>query len=66
MSDPTQAPDQLDGDLHSLSDDEYFEALAAMPAVRDADGSPVDVTGDVQDRRAEKAAAAAAGQEWTP
>lgn len=44
-----------EGDLHNLSDDDYFDALAQMPPVFDADGN--EVTGlfdDVQDMRAEK------------
>lgn len=45
-----------EGDLHNLSDDDYFDALAEMPPVYDADGN--EVTGlfdDVQDKRTEKA-----------
>jgi hypothetical protein len=66
MSDPSLGDDQLDGDLHSVTDDEYFAALAAMPVVRDADGKPVDVIGDVVDARQQKAEIEAAGGTWTP
>lgn len=46
-----------EGDLHNLSDDDYFDALAQMPPVYDADGNEVHgLFADVQDKRAEKAA----------
>lgn len=44
-----------EGDLHSLSDDDYFDAIAVMPKVLDADGN--EVTGifdDVVDAREQK------------
>lgn len=44
-----------EGDLHNLSDDEYFAALEQMPPVYDADGNEVtDLFDDVVDLRAEK------------
>jgi hypothetical protein len=44
-----------EGDLHNLTDDDYFDALAQMPPVYDADGNEVGgLFDDVQDKRAEK------------
>ena len=66
MSDATPVDDQLEGDLHSATDDEYFDALATAPVIRDADGNPVDIAIDVVDARPQKAAVQAAGGSWTP
>lgn len=56
-----------EGNLHDLSDDDYFEALAEMPKVFDADGNEVvGLFGDVQDRREEKRLAAERGEEFSP
>ena len=66
MSEPTPADDQLDGDLHSVTDDEYFDALATAPVIRDGDGNPVDIAADVVDARPQKAEVQAAGGSWTP
>lgn len=45
-----------EGDLHNLSDDDYFDAIAAMPPVYDADGNEVpSLFDDVVDKRAAKA-----------
>lgn len=44
-----------EGDLHNLSDDDYFDAIAEMPKVCDGDGN--EVTGifdDVVDMRGKK------------
>lgn len=44
-----------EGDLHNLTDDDYFAALAQMPPVYDADGNEVaGLFDDVQDKRDEK------------
>lgn len=68
MSLPTPATDQLDGDLHSVGDDEFFDHLdaARQIPVYDADGNEVDVFADVVDARQQKAAIEAAGGTWTP
>lgn len=60
--------DQLDGDLHSVTDDEFFENLevARRIPIYDADGNTVDVYGDVIDARQEKAKIEAAGGTWKP
>lgn len=64
----TPERDQLDGDLHSVTDDEFFENLevAKQIPIYDADGNEVDVFGDVVDARQQKAAIEAAGGIWTP
>lgn len=61
------ASDQLDGDLHSVTDDEFFDHLdtARQIPIYDADGHQVDVFADVVDARAQKAAIEAAGGTWT-
>lgn len=67
MPDPSLHQQTGEGLLHELTDDEFFDALPQMPTVYDADGN--EVTGlfdDVQDRRAEKRAAAERGEEWSP
>ena len=66
MADPRT--DQLDGDLHSVTDDEYFENLAAARQIPiyDAAGNEVDVFADVVDARQQKTAIEAAGGTWTP
>lgn len=59
--------DPREGNLHDLSDDDYFAAIQEMPPVFDADGD--EVTGlfdDVQDRREEKRLAAERGEESSP
>lgn len=45
-----------EGNLHDLSDDDYFDAIATMPPVYDADGHVVTgLFDDVIDARAQKA-----------
>lgn len=45
-----------EGNLHDLTDDAYFAALAEMPPVLDAEGNEVtDLFADVVDAREEKA-----------
>ncbi len=56
MTDPAHEPSDspeaaLAGDLGTVTDDEYFDALAVMPPVLEEDGRPVDVTSDVRDER---------------
>jgi hypothetical protein len=41
----------LDGDLHSVTDDEYFDALATMPPLLDEHGQVVDHLDGVVDER---------------
>jgi hypothetical protein len=50
---PSDSPEAaLEGDLATVTDDEYFEALAAMPVMTDADtGVPVDAAEGVRDER---------------
>ncbi len=50
---PSDSPEAaLEADLHSLGDDEYFDALEAMPPLRDADsGDVVDHREGVRDER---------------
>lgn len=68
MTEPEPLPDQLEGDLHSVTDDEYFEHLdqAKQIPIYDADGNEVDVFADVVDARQQKADADAEGRTWAP
>lgn len=57
----------FEGNLSQVTDDEYFDAVAAMPAVYDADGNElVDLHADVVDARPAKAQVEAAGGTWKP
>ncbi len=67
MTRPTPPGEPAEGNLHDLTDDDYFDALAQMPPVYDADGNEVSgLFDDVQDRRAEKRAAVERGEKWSP
>lgn len=67
MPDPKRHAETGEGLLHELTDDEYFAAFSQMPPVYDADGNEVSgLFDDVQDKRAEKKAAAERGEEWSP
>lgn len=50
---PSDSPEAaLEGDLHTVTDDEYFEALAAMPPLHDADdGHVLNAAEGVRDDR---------------
>lgn len=49
---PSDGPERhLDGNLHTVTDDEYFDALATMPPVLDGAGAPVDAFEGVVDER---------------
>jgi hypothetical protein len=49
---PSDSPEAaLAGELGTVTDDEYFDAVAALPSVRDEHGQPVDVTSDIRDER---------------
>jgi hypothetical protein len=64
---PQQHEQAGEGLLHELTDDEYFAAIEQMPPVYDADGNRVPgLFDDVQDRRAEKRAAAERGEDFLP
>lgn len=40
-----------EGNLGTVTDDEFFDALDRLPAAADADGEPVDLTEGVRDLR---------------
>lgn len=61
-------PGDLEGDLHSVTDDEFFDHLevAKQVPIYDADGHEVDVFGDVVDAREQKRQIEEAGGVWAP
>lgn len=61
---PNQHEQTGEGNLHDLTDDEYFASLEEMPPVLDAEGN--EITGlfaDVVDARESKARAARAAEQ---